>query len=44
MELITLAALGRMLTATMAVPTVAVADVLTGRPFVPGLALGKLRG
>jgi hypothetical protein len=43
-RLITLAALGRMLTATMAMPAVAVDDVLTGCPFVPGLAPGKLRG
>jgi hypothetical protein len=43
-RLITLAALGCMPTATMAMPAVAVDDVLTGCPFVPGLAPGKLRG
>jgi hypothetical protein len=43
-RLITLAALGRMLTATMAIPASAVDDMRTGCPFVPGLAPGKLRG
>lgn len=42
-RLITLPALGRMRTATMAMPAGAGDDVMSARRFVLGLAFGKLR-